>query len=105
MCGTRANIGWISVLGPRLTKDPRIARRKLAGADRARLKTMKTVRDACVLQPNALCIKLSDQVEQFDQLIPRCLRAPLQRHSRSRQESLGTVLPRTGEEGRGRETL
>src|SRR6266508_2254928 len=30
---------------------------------------MKTVRDACVLQPNALSIKLSDQVEQLDQLI------------------------------------
>ena len=30
---------------------------------------MKTVRDACQLQPNALSIKLSDQVEQLDQLI------------------------------------
>ena len=30
---------------------------------------MKTVRDACVLQPNALSIKLSDQVEQLDELI------------------------------------
>jgi len=30
---------------------------------------MKTVRDACLLQPNALSIKLSDQVEQLDQLI------------------------------------
>ena len=31
---------------------------------------MKTVRDACELQPNALSIKLSDQIEQLDQLIP-----------------------------------
>jgi hypothetical protein len=30
---------------------------------------MKTVRDACALQPNALSIKLSDQVEQLDELI------------------------------------
>ncbi len=30
---------------------------------------MKTVRDACQLQPNALAIKLSDQVEQLDDLI------------------------------------
>ena len=30
---------------------------------------MKTVRDACELQPNALSIKLSDQVEQLDELI------------------------------------
>jgi predicted AAA+ superfamily ATPase len=30
---------------------------------------MRTVRDACVLQPNALSVKLSDQVEQLDQLI------------------------------------
>ncbi len=30
---------------------------------------MKTVRDACELQPNALSIKLSDQIEQLDQLI------------------------------------
>jgi hypothetical protein len=30
---------------------------------------MKTVRDACQLQPNALSIKLSDQVEQLDELI------------------------------------
>ena len=30
---------------------------------------MKTVRDACTLQPNALSIKLSDQIEQLDQLI------------------------------------
>src|SRR5436309_3430621 len=30
---------------------------------------MKTVRDACHLQPNALSIKLSDQVEQLDELI------------------------------------
>jgi hypothetical protein len=30
---------------------------------------MKTVRDACQLQPNALAIKLSDQVEQLDELI------------------------------------
>jgi uncharacterized protein DUF499 len=30
---------------------------------------MKTVRDACVLQPNALTIKLSDQIEQLDELI------------------------------------
>jgi hypothetical protein len=30
---------------------------------------MKTVRDACSLQPNALNIKLSDQVEQLDELI------------------------------------
>jgi hypothetical protein len=30
---------------------------------------MKTVRDACRLQPNALTIKLSDQVEQLDELI------------------------------------
>ena len=30
---------------------------------------MKTVRDVCELQPNALSIKLSDQVEQLDELI------------------------------------
>ena len=30
---------------------------------------MKTVRDACVLQPNALSVKLSDQIEQLDDLI------------------------------------
>ena len=30
---------------------------------------MKTVRDACGLQPNALSIKLSDQIEQLDELI------------------------------------
>lgn len=30
---------------------------------------MKTVRDACELQPNALSIKVSDQIEQLDELI------------------------------------
>lgn len=30
---------------------------------------MKTVRDACQLQPNALSLKLSDQIEQLDELI------------------------------------
>ena len=30
---------------------------------------MKTVRDVCQLQPNALSIKLSDQIEQLDELI------------------------------------
>lgn len=30
---------------------------------------MKTVRDACILQDNALSIRLSDQVEQLDELI------------------------------------
>jgi len=30
---------------------------------------MKTVRDACQPQPNALAIKLSDQIEQLDELI------------------------------------
>src|ERR1022692_2048214 len=30
---------------------------------------MKTVKDACQLQPNALAIKLSDQIEQLDELI------------------------------------
>jgi len=30
---------------------------------------MKTVRDACEVQPNALSIKLSDQIEQLDELI------------------------------------
>ena len=30
---------------------------------------MKTVRDGCVLQDNALSIRVSDQVEQLDQLI------------------------------------
>ncbi len=30
---------------------------------------MKTVKDACKLQPNALSIKLSDQIEQLDELI------------------------------------
>jgi hypothetical protein len=30
---------------------------------------MKTVRDACVLEDNALTIKLSDQIEQLDELI------------------------------------
>ena len=30
---------------------------------------MKTVKDACELQPNALSIKLSDQIERLDELI------------------------------------
>jgi hypothetical protein len=30
---------------------------------------MKTVRDACELQPNALSIKLGEQIEQLDELI------------------------------------
>src|SRR2546427_13154568 len=30
---------------------------------------MQTVRDACQLQPHALSIKLSDQIEQLDELI------------------------------------
>jgi hypothetical protein len=30
---------------------------------------MKTVRDACQVDTNALSIKLSDQIEQLDQLI------------------------------------
>jgi len=30
---------------------------------------MKTIRDACELQPNALSVKLSDQIEQLDELI------------------------------------
>src|SRR5467141_2849673 len=30
---------------------------------------MQTVRDACQLQPNALFVKLSDQIEQLDELI------------------------------------
>ena len=30
---------------------------------------MKTVRDACQLQPNALSIRLSDQIEHLDELI------------------------------------
>ena len=30
---------------------------------------MKTVRDACQLQPNALSVKLSDQIEQLDEII------------------------------------
>src|SRR5712691_4700630 len=30
---------------------------------------MKTVRDACEIQANALSIKLSDQIEQLDELI------------------------------------
>ncbi len=30
---------------------------------------MNTVRDACQLQPNALSIKLSHQIEQLDELI------------------------------------
>src|SRR5271166_2997004 len=30
---------------------------------------MKSVRDACILQPNALEIRLSDQIEQLDELI------------------------------------
>src|SRR5215204_837849 len=30
---------------------------------------MKTVRDACKLHPNALTVKLSDQIEQLDELI------------------------------------
>ena len=30
---------------------------------------MKTVREACELQPNALSVKLSDQIEQLDELI------------------------------------
>ncbi len=29
---------------------------------------MKTVRDACQLQPNAVSVKLSDQIEQLDEL-------------------------------------
>jgi hypothetical protein len=42
---------------------------------------MKTVRDACLLQPNALSIKLSDQIEQLDEL--GCKLQPL-----------GTLLPK-----------
>jgi|RhiMetdeSRZDD1v2_1073273.scaffolds.fasta_scaffold2239068_1 hypothetical protein len=34
-----------------------------------RAEFMKTVRDACQLQVNALSIKLSDQIEQLDELI------------------------------------
>ena len=30
---------------------------------------MKTVRDACTPQPNALSIRLSDQIEHLDELI------------------------------------
>ena len=30
---------------------------------------MKTVRDACELQPGALSVKLSDQIERLDELI------------------------------------
>jgi predicted AAA+ superfamily ATPase len=30
---------------------------------------MQTVRDVCQLQPNALSVKLGDQIEQLDQLI------------------------------------
>ncbi len=30
---------------------------------------MKIVKDACELQPNALSIRLSDQIEQLDELI------------------------------------
>jgi hypothetical protein len=30
---------------------------------------LKTVRDACILQPNALDIRISDQIEQLDELI------------------------------------
>lgn len=30
---------------------------------------LKTVRDACTLQPNALEIRVSDQIEQLDELI------------------------------------
>lgn len=30
---------------------------------------MKTVRDGCQLQPKALSVKLSDQIEQLDELI------------------------------------
>src|SRR5918998_1007183 len=30
---------------------------------------MRTVRDTCQLQPNALSIKISDQIEQLDELI------------------------------------
>jgi hypothetical protein len=33
------------------------------------IREMKTVRDACVLQDNALSIRLSDQIEQLDELI------------------------------------
>lgn len=29
---------------------------------------METIREACQLQPNALSIKLSDQIEQLDKL-------------------------------------
>ena len=34
---------------------------------------MKTVRDGCILQDNALSIKLSDQIEQLDELIKSAL--------------------------------
>jgi hypothetical protein len=30
---------------------------------------MKTVRDVCTLQPNALSIKLSDRIEQLNEII------------------------------------
>lgn len=32
---------------------------------------MKTVRDACILEKNALDIRISDQIEQLDELITR----------------------------------
>ena len=32
---------------------------------------MKTVRDACQLQPNALSIQLGDQIEQLDEYAAR----------------------------------
>src|SRR6266446_7506922 len=35
----------------------------------SRRRAMKTVRDACQIQSNALSIKLSDQIEQLDELI------------------------------------
>jgi hypothetical protein len=39
------------------------------GRDDRRRLFVKTVRDACQLQANALSIKLSDQIEQLDELI------------------------------------
>jgi hypothetical protein len=43
--------------------------RAIGGGLQGRADFMKTVRDACQLQANALSIKLSDQIEQLDELI------------------------------------
>ena len=51
---------------------------------------MKTVRDACTLQDNALSITLSDQVEQLDGLITAELSRALGKCTRGAEQNCTT---------------